>query len=427
MKKILSVFLALCVLCGCSPQAVEEVVENVPETMVSETPAPPEKSIYEEDAEYLVKTIEDTHPCFVLDAVPEGYETAKEEYLEAVKGVGSEVEFYFASMRFTAVFNDGHTSLSMLGAGMTKVLEMNHVWQDGSQWLTNESDVITGEKIISMGGVSIDEIWSSYREILPMENDSAYNFYDEMILMDSLLNYVGVDTSADKLTVIVEKDGQQYEKNFGYYPFEEFIAAQNSITTISYEMIDDVFYIDMNRCVVDDNLNVVCAALEEAVANGQEKVIIDVRGNSGGDTAADVKILNAMGMTNPSYTHYIRVSGTDLYNIAEQSNTEAVQNPNVQLIVLSDEGVFSSATTMCIYVQDGNLGQVIGRPSSNSPNLYGNVRVFYFPNTKLRYQISMDYWLRPDVNANREIMEMDVWVPHGTDALDVALEMLKNQ
>ena len=183
----------------------------------------------------------------------------------------------------------------------------------------------------------------------------------------------------------------------------------------------------MNRCVVDDNLNVVCAALEEAVANGQEKVIIDVRGNSGGDTAADVKILNAMGMTNPSYTHYIRVSGTDLYNIAEQSNTEAVQNPNVQLIVLSDEGVFSSATTMCIYVQDGNLGQVIGRPSSNSPNLYGNVRVFYFPNTKLRYQISMDYWLRPDVNANREIMEMDVWVPHGTDALDVALEMLKNQ
>jgi len=70
------------------------------------------------------------------------------------------------------------------------------------------------------------------------------------------------------------------------------------------------------------------------------------------------------------------------------------------------------------------LGQVIGRPSSNSPNTYGNVRYCTLPNQQMQYRISMDYWMRPDLTGSAEMLEMDVYVPYGSDTLAVALELL---
>ena len=78
----------------------------------------------------------------------------------------------------------------------------------------------------------------------------------------------------------------------------------------------------------------------------------------------------------------------------------------------------------CVWTQDGKLGKVIGRPSANSPNCYGDVLRDTLPNTGTPYQVSFKFFKRPDQNANHDIFEVDVYVPHDTDALEVALEML---
>ena len=67
-------FLAMAMLTGCGKQnelPAEEIVEApIEELLVEEEP---QLSIYEEDAMYLVELIENTHPCFTLDDIPDDY------------------------------------------------------------------------------------------------------------------------------------------------------------------------------------------------------------------------------------------------------------------------------------------------------------------------------------------------------------------
>ena len=55
------------------------------------------------------------------------------------------------------------------------------------------------------------------------------------------------------------------------------------------------------------------------------------------------------------------------------STLMAKANEDVQLIVLSDHITFSSATMLCVWVRDGKLGKIVGEPSTNKPNSYGDI------------------------------------------------------
>ena len=45
-------------------------------------------------------------------------------------------------------------------------------------------------------------------------------------------------------------------------------------------------------------------------------------------------------------------------------------------------------------IQDNHLGKIIGEPSANSVNGYGEVAYFYLPNTGLFAQVSTKKWYR---------------------------------
>ena len=100
------------------------------------------------------------------------------------------------------------------------------------------------------------------------------------------------------------------------------------------------------------------------------------------------------------------------------------KNEEVKLLVLSDETTYSSANMLCALVQDGKLGQIIGQGSSNSPSAYGDILYFKLPYTELEGQISHKCFTRADSTADQKQLRPDVEVPYGTDALEVALEML---
>ena len=66
-------------------------------------------------------------------------------------------------------------------------------------------------------------------------------------------------------------------------------------------MDEDVFVINFVECVDDDNLKSIAKELESAVKNGCGKVLMDVRGNGGGNSNACKRLLTAMGMEAPEY------------------------------------------------------------------------------------------------------------------------------
>ena len=178
-------------------------------------------------------------------------------------------------------------------------------------------------------------------------------------------------------------------------------------------------------------------AIEEAVAQGTQQFIIDLRGNGGGNVHVGYELPEAMGVQVPMPMHgsIWRVSdlsrermerlgtyippGIDRYDRIPDMTME---NPNnVFVSVLTDTYSFSAATM----IQDGGLGNVVGQPSANSPSAFMQTFPFTLPDSQIQLTISETWIMRPDINADQNTLWPDIMVP-AEDALDAALEFLQN-
>ncbi len=88
---------------------------------------------------------------------------------------------------------------------------------------------------------------------------------------------------------------------------------------------------------------------------------------------------------------------------------------------------YSSGLWLPIYVQDGNLGVIIGQPSINSPSHYGDILMYKLPNSKLKVSISHKYFTRPNLQANQNMLIPDFMPEFGIDSLDFALKYLEDK
>ena len=442
MKKWLCLFLAMAMLTGCgkgNETPMEEIVEVPTEELLVEEE--PQLSIYEEDAMYLVELIENTHPCFTLDDIPDDYIVKKENYLKNSKSVENIKQFYNESSKYLCTLKDGHTSLYFQEVIDPHVLRISW-YSDGKHlYLCDEENKPSDIKVLQIGGIDVQKIFDVISSYQALENDSAVKrAYRISTKRAHYLQMAGVICDFDGCLLLTLDNDKTMEVAWTMdesvsVTYEETRYQQN----ISWEMIGDVFYIDQNLCSIDDpNLEPTCSALKNALSNGVTKVVYDVRSNTGGNSAACYGILESMGMIPPTLGSIIRISelaketypsiyGTYRGTPTITGSTGSVaskKNDKVELIVLSDETTYSSANKLCALVQDGKLGQVVGQGSSNSPSAYGDILYFKLPNTELEGQISHKRFTRPDNTADQKQLHPEVEVPYGTDALSVALEML---
>ena len=111
-----------------------------------------------------------------------------------------------------------------------------------------------------------------------------------------------------------------------------------------------------------------------------------------------------------------------------ESNNKSTKNEDINLYVLTNEATFSSAQMLCVWVADGKLGTLVGRPSSNMPSNYGDILSYQLKNSRIIGQISHKKWTRPDLTKDKErILEPNIYVNYGNDILERALEEIKSK
>ena len=249
----------------------------------------------------------------------------------------------------------------------------------------------------------------------------------------ALLQKAGAAFDADRaLTLTLSEDGKTASRTVGLVQPE----PAGDMPAIAARKIGGVYYVDFNQCVDDGDFQRERAALAEAVRGGTRQVILDIRGNGGGDSYTCVQLLDALGMAPPDYGAYVRYSPLaqqtypQFYAQSEGGErfapdlSAARANPKVELAVLTDEDTFSSATMLAVYVRDGGLGTIIGRPSANRPSHYGDLLGLVLDNTGLGVRISHKQWLRPDQTDPSDTLTPDIETVFGEDALARALEVL---
>ena len=243
----------------------------------------------------------------------------------------------------------------------------------------------------------------------------------------------GVPAGGSAAVTMTKEDGQSVMRQVF---FETSLGSGSGSDDSAYAMgekKDGAFVVTLALCKTGPQLEAAAAALHLAVTHGTGKVIIDVRGNPGGNSDACEQLLNAMGMQPGEYGGVVRFSGpasqqdgylrrSGFWSHARKNS--AVRNDKIRLYVLTDAGTYSSATMLGVWVQDGRLGKVVGSPSANAPSSYGDILMFQLKNSKIYGSVSHKQWLRPDASQNQTELVPDVQVPEGQDALDVALHKL---
>ena len=396
----------------------------MPEPLAADTLLTTEQ--VEEDRDLAIAYMEEIHPYFILEDDHSEYEAAKQKYMDATSSDMLVSDFQAATAEYICFFQDGHTSLRW---SEEEYVDVRSTYQDGKAYVVKDG-VVTDTYIKELGGVEVTAIYDAIDHMFPAENEMAqainrYNYVDGK----NFLKFIGAQITEDKIEVVFS-DGT--EGIYGFYNPSEQAAISDEYRGNTWYMDGEIFVVDFNVCEDDDELKAIASELSKKIEEGCGKVIIDVRGNGGGNSLACTRLLEAMGMKEPQYDGVIRYSkaakeqrgylrSSGMYRWNGKSDGKA--NENINLVVLCDRYTFSSATMMCVFTRDGKLGTIIGEPSSNMPSAYGDILYFSLPNSHLYGTVSHKQFIRPDEENKERMLVPDIQTS-AEDAYDAAVEYL---
>ncbi len=384
------------------------------------------KEQVQEDRDQMITYIEHIHPYFVAEEDTAAYHTAKENYLAQTADAMTVGEFQVATGEYISFFGDGHTVFYW---PEEEWLYVPWEYRNGRMYLKEETETANGmdsaeqenKYITSIGGIAIEDILALITRMVPAENEMAQqknfeNYADGR----NLLSFLGaeiVDTAATDATTsgqavtVVFSDGTEE-----HFTFKAPSGGQSEADNTWY-WEEEIFVVDFNVCEDDNNLKQIAKELKKAVKAGTKKVVIDVRGNGGGNSNACKRLLSAMGMKAPGYdmlicfseeaaaqNGYLRKSCSMRFTGSSRSKS----NENVELVVLSDRKTFSSAAMLLVWVRDGELGTIIGEPSTNRPSHYGDIIYYMLENSHLWGTISHKQFTRPDGENTERLLLPDI-------------------
>lgn len=415
---------------------------------------------FSSDAILLVETVEISHPIFIMDGfLPDNYAYERDAFLELTESILLTVtEFVWAIRRYVTLLRDFHMVRLPQGGNY---VNFECIYRDGRFYLLDEYGATI--EIVAIGGVSVTELIHHINIYFYFENDAARQlYYPQLIRYTGLLRRIGaLEPGNSRVAVTMLYDGDKRDEYYNLAPISQTGGQTSPRYYVSHTMIDDIFIADVRAfgCRSGMNFSIVegdygselfidlCRiheefyyAIETAVENGVRKFIVDVRDNPGGNSHLAHLILYHMGMTRPEIGAITRLTGNeilrgffggsdadDLDYVTIDRNTEIAKNPNnIDLVVLTNNITASSSTFLAMWVQDGNLGHIIGEPSTNAPSSFGNVFPLRLPTLNRDISISHSKWLRPDATADQTTVWPDIIVP-SDEALDAAIEFLRNR
>jgi hypothetical protein len=331
------------------------------------------------------KDFEKLYPPVTFDAAVKA--------LDADLGRLSDEEITLRLMRIVASGNVGHTKVNMPpNLGFFQRLPITIFWYaDGPAVIgaAQEYSSAVGARLLKIGTMTPEEALAAVAPYISHENDIWLHLMAPGYLVTrAMVEHLGLLGPDRRVELTLQKPGDE--------PFKLAVALDDPrVVTLAmtdvlrvptplyrsqpgsyywYRYLGDsqTFYIQYNRCQNDPKLpfaDFVRAAMTEADAKAAahmvRRVVVDLRLNGGGDSRVLAPLKKALASRAKSLG---------------------------PLYVLIGGGTFSSALIAAIDLHDDLHATLVGSPTGEKPNSYGEVNTFTLPNSKLVVAFSTKYF-----------------------------------
>ncbi|MCX6303327.1 MAG: S41 family peptidase [Bacteroidia bacterium] len=369
------------------------------------------------DIDYLVSDVENIH-------LNPYHSIRKEKFMKRIQLIKnhipdslSQIEVWIRLNEILASLKEGHTNFRPPDLGdFFKFPFAIKIDRATKQFIISDSYIdslkkYTGTRIISINGISTDSLLNIFMKNTGGENESYKIFMNEIHFDYAIYS---VFRAPDYFDV-----GLQIGETTVYHRFSSInnikIKPEPDYT---FKIIhDNIGLIDMNRMnSLRDFRKFSKSTFKTIHSRNILKLIIDFRGNQGGDSQIGDELLKYL--SNVPFTQWdkaiAKVSSVtrELYNysskkdtIVEKDLSSNLTQPYPQrkrfsgkLFVLVDGGTFSSAGSTVWCIDHYKLCTSIGEETSGIGVHFGNIIKRNLPNTGLTYYTSLMKWY--SVGAN---------------------------
>lgn len=376
----------------------------------------------QKDLKYMMNHLITRHPLW-LEKPSQKRASVESQYkieLASIKDTCTVLELYKALSRIASKLNDGHTYINWVGEKSYYINDFTQLKELGVPILIN--------------GIETKTVLETFKTVFSYELD----FYAEKVFVDNVLcnktylNLCNVDTT-NGVTMTFNCNGEKQNYHYNFVPIQDVIGyeVEEEKPFVSYKIDkeNNIGIFSLTSCVCDETyMSVLEMFFREVFDNNIENITVDLRGNGGGNSWVANEFFKYLDIEEyKSWDSEVRYG----YFLLKNKNIVYTNNKKPDtfcgnLFVLTDTKTYSAAMDFAMMVLDNNLGLIVGEPSGNLPDSYGDVLSFKLPASKLSLGVSYIKWYRIDKTKQGKPLMPDYQV-ESKDALNKVYELVKNK
>lgn len=406
------------------------------------------KQEMKEDLNQLKKDIEEVHPK-TKDGLSEEMKLAFEQANKLIEEPMAISDFSIITSEIVCMLQDAHTSVNGLySRDLNLPMKMRIV--DDKFYIISGKDLEPKDKLVSLGGVPIEDIYERVKKRIPAENIYWLNRqFRNLLPFESTLIQMGAEIEDKQIEVVVNRDGDiiTIPMKFGDIEFRPLETTQNAKKYKTYPVdggynTQFLYYIDKENDLchfilkschnTPEYRKFLEVMFKDIKENNITNIAVDLRGNTGGNSMVineflryiDVEQYKTFGVTRrlseqaaEQRSHIISTKGE------KKTKPSITKNKKIKeflfggdVYALTDDGTFSAASDFATILKDNEIGTLIGEPTGNAPNSYGDILFFQMKNSELLYNISYSEWIRPEKGKRDDYaLYPDIQVSYGID------------
>lgn len=335
-----------------------------------------DKKKYIEDLEYLLQNLPILHKNLYALITKENFQNLGEETIKKIQNHEfKEKNFNLLLLSILSAIKDPHTSTYTSGVKTPIYFE----WVSDGYYpiiIPEEYEDCLGKKLTKVDGIDISKFCKEEEKYIVYDNEEHKKTELARFLNnEDIVKYIS-NSSYEEIEYTFENDKKislkQEDPNNPIRQTSIYRIEGNKYLNTKYNYFvedeNDILYFKYTRCREDNEYKIADLRknIQSILKNNPNKIIIDLRNNAGGDSSLLSPILNVL--------------------------KKYKKNNNPKVYCLINRKVFSSGVLNTYDMKHELNATLVGQPTGQGVNHYGEIKTLILPNSKIEIQYSSKYF-----------------------------------